>query len=71
MSCYAQIILRWCSFSVLTLVTRLSFDSREEGAGGDIPLQINESVSTVHFLNPLCQCYIHLNSLFDVLHFLL
>ena len=68
MSCCAQIILHWCSFSVLNLVTRLSFESREEGAGGNIPLQNSESVSAVHILNPLCQCYIHihLNSFFHV-----
>ena len=40
---------------------RLSFESREEGAGGDIPLQNCESVSAVHILNPLCQCYIHVH----------
>ena len=28
----------WCLLSVLNLVTPLSFESREEGAGGDIPL---------------------------------
>ena len=50
MTCYARIILRWCSFSVLHLVNRLSFELRE-------------SVSAlVHILNPLC--YIHLNSFF-------
>ena len=42
MQCCARIILRWRSFSVLKLVTRLSFESREQGAGGDI------------ILNPLC-----------------
>ena len=68
MSCCAQIILRWCSFSVLNLVTSLSFESREEVAGGDIPLQNSESVSAVPILNPVCQCYIHihLNHFFDL-----
>ena len=37
---------------------RLSFESRGEGAGGDIPLQNSESLSAVHILNPLCQWYI-------------
>ena len=53
MSCGAQIILRWCSLSVLNLANHLSFESREEGAGGDVPLQNCESLSAVHILNPL------------------
>ena len=67
MSCCAQIILHWCLFSVLYLATRLSFESREEGAG-EVPLQNSESVSAVHILSPLCQCYIHihLNSFFHI-----
>ena len=46
----------------------LSFESREEGAGGYIPLQNSESLSAVHILNPLCQWYmhIHLNCLFNL-----
>ena len=47
---------------------RLSFESRGEGAGGDIPLQNSESLSAVHILNPVCQCYIpiYLKSFFHV-----
>ena len=53
MSCCAQITLRWCSLSVLNLANHLSFESREEDAGGDVPLQNCESMSAVHILNPL------------------
>ena len=38
-SCGDQVTLRWCSLSVLNLANNLSFESREEGAGGDVPLQ--------------------------------
>ena len=38
MSYCDQVILRWCSLSVLNLANHLSFESREEGAGGDVPL---------------------------------
>ena len=41
---------------------RLSFESRGEGAGGDIPLQNSESLSAVHILNPLSQCYINIRA---------
>ena len=49
MSCCAQHILQWYSFTVLN---RFCFKSREEGAGGNIPLKLP-------LLNPLCQCYIY------------
>ena len=62
MSCCDQITLRWSSLSVLNLANHLSFESREEGAEGDVPLQNCESLSAAHILNPLCQCYIHLKS---------
>jgi hypothetical protein len=52
-SCGDQVTLRWCSLSVLNLANNLSFESREEGAGGDVPLQNLESMSAVHILNPL------------------
>jgi hypothetical protein len=40
----------------------LCFESRGEGAGGDIPLQNSESLSAVHILNPLSQCYINIRA---------
>ena len=58
LTCNVVLILRWCPFSVLDQDTRLSFKSREEGAGGDVSLRNCEFVSAVHILNPLCQCCI-------------
>ena len=47
MSCCDQITLRWCLLSVLNLANHLSFESREDCAGGDVPLQNCESLGAL------------------------